>query len=269
MPVAHATEVLADLRRMALDPSRTQRLWGAEECEPLLVPALLALVEPDERGDRKSPPRWTTMPPRSLTGQLTRQGHAASAPTVGRLLRDDGFSPQGGTHPLEGAQHLDRDVRFRHISEPTADTGWVYVSTDDNTAASAVETIRRRWQARGCLRCPRARPLLITADAGGSHGYRTLAADWRTPRQQDSVTRRDGARGPGHRRAGRGGHRRRERRNPDAPSPAWKPASARRTSRASACSHPTRCRDAPSELLMARHNGSRPENQVEFRIAVN
>ncbi len=65
---------------------------SAEELDPLLVPALLALVEPDERGDPMSPLRWTTKSLRSLAGELTRQGHAASAPTVGRLLRENGFS---------------------------------------------------------------------------------------------------------------------------------------------------------------------------------
>ena len=48
-----------------------------------LVPALLALVEPDERGDPESPLRWTTKSLRHLAAELTRQGHAVSAPTVG------------------------------------------------------------------------------------------------------------------------------------------------------------------------------------------
>ena len=39
-----------------------------------LVPALLALVEPDERGDPESPLRWTTKLLRHLAGELARQG---------------------------------------------------------------------------------------------------------------------------------------------------------------------------------------------------
>jgi hypothetical protein len=54
----------------------------------------LALVEPDERGDPGSPLRWTTKSLRNLAGELTRQGHPVSAPTVGRLLRGQGFSLQ-------------------------------------------------------------------------------------------------------------------------------------------------------------------------------
>jgi Rhodopirellula transposase DDE domain len=63
---------------------------GARRAEDLdlgLVPALLALVEPDERGDPASPLRWTTKSLRNLAAELTRQGHPVSAPTVGRLLR--------------------------------------------------------------------------------------------------------------------------------------------------------------------------------------
>jgi len=68
----------------------------------------------------------------------------------------------------------------------------VNVGTDRDTAAFAVESIRRWWSARGRLDYPAARRLLISADAGGSNGYRTrawkaglaaLAAEtgWRSP----------------------------------------------------------------------------------------
>ena len=65
---------------------------NAEELDAGLVPALLALVEPDERGDPQSPLRWTTKSLRHLAAELTRQGHPVSAPTAGRLLRAAGFS---------------------------------------------------------------------------------------------------------------------------------------------------------------------------------
>ena len=54
-----------------------------------------------------------------------------------------------------------------------ANTGWVSVGTDHDTAAFAVETIRRWWQAIGSPTYPEASRLLITADGGGSNGYRT------------------------------------------------------------------------------------------------
>ncbi|MEV6319538.1 ISAzo13 family transposase [Streptomyces sp. NPDC051776] len=89
----------------------------AEENDPALVKALLGLVEPDERGDPESPLRWTTKSLRNLAEELSRQGHPVSAPTVSRLLRQEGFSLQANAKTLEGAQHPDRDAQFRYINE--------------------------------------------------------------------------------------------------------------------------------------------------------
>ncbi|MEU0823169.1 ISAzo13-like element transposase-related protein, partial [Streptomyces mirabilis] len=60
----------------------------AAEADPGLRPALLALVEPDIRGDPISPLRWTTKSTRKIAAELTRQGHKVSADTVGDLLRE-------------------------------------------------------------------------------------------------------------------------------------------------------------------------------------
>ena len=104
-----------------LPDGRVRRPGGGrrriEDLDPGLVPALLALVEPDERGDPASPLRWTVKSLRNLAGELTRQGHPVSAPTVGRLLRGQGFSLQANVKTLEGRQHPDRDAQFRYISE--------------------------------------------------------------------------------------------------------------------------------------------------------
>src|SRR5919201_1275211 len=93
----------------------------AEDNDPGLVPALLGLVEPDERGDPMSPLRWTTKSLRHLAAELTRQGHPVSAPTVGRLLNREGFSLQANVKTLEGAQHPDRDAQFRYLNEQAKD----------------------------------------------------------------------------------------------------------------------------------------------------
>ena len=89
----------------------------AAEVDPGLVPALLALVEPDERGDPVSPLRWTVKSTRTLAAELTRQGHPVSADTVAGLLRGEGFSLQGNAKTIEGKQHPDRDAQFRYINE--------------------------------------------------------------------------------------------------------------------------------------------------------
>jgi hypothetical protein len=61
------------------------------------------------------------------------------------------------------------------IYDVSTDKGWVSVGTDHDTAAFAVATIRRWWNAAGRDTYPASRRLLITADAGGSNGYRTRA----------------------------------------------------------------------------------------------
>ena len=52
------------------------------------------------------------------------------------------------------------------------DEGWVSVGTDHDTSAFAVQTIRRWWFTMGSQRYPKATELTITADGGGSNGYR-------------------------------------------------------------------------------------------------
>jgi len=50
--------------------------------------------------------------------------------------------------------------------------GWVSVGIDHDTAAFAVNTIRRWWKRMGRRRFPSARELLVTADSGGSNSAR-------------------------------------------------------------------------------------------------
>lgn len=58
------------------------------------------------------------------------------------------------------------------------DEGWVSVGDVADTAEFAVESIRRWWNTVGSQRFPDATTLTITADAGGSNGYRVRAWKW-------------------------------------------------------------------------------------------
>ena len=58
------------------------------------------------------------------------------------------------------------------VYDITENAGWVSVGTDHDTASFAVESIRRWWSCMGRERYPQAERLLITADGGGSNGYR-------------------------------------------------------------------------------------------------
>jgi hypothetical protein len=55
------------------------------------------------------------------------------------------------------------------------DEGWVSVGDTADTAEFAVESIRRWWNTLGKTRFPGASTLTITADGGGSNGYRVRA----------------------------------------------------------------------------------------------
>jgi transposase len=62
------------------------------------------------------------------------------------------------------------------------DEGWVSVGDTADTAEFAVESIRRWWKTLGRARFPAATRLMITADAGGSNGYRVRAWKWHLAR---------------------------------------------------------------------------------------
>ena len=59
------------------------------------------------------------------------------------------------------------------IYDIESNEGWVTIGINYDTARFAVNSIRRWWTEMGQTRFPRATRLLITADAGGSNGWRT------------------------------------------------------------------------------------------------
>jgi hypothetical protein len=58
------------------------------------------------------------------------------------------------------------------VYDIAANAGWVNLGINHDTAAFAVESIRRWWHELGAARYPTATRLLITADCGGSNGAR-------------------------------------------------------------------------------------------------
>ena len=75
-----------------------------------------------------------------------------------------------GTHDFPKAD-MPKAVPYG-VYDLGANTGWVSVGQDGDTAAFAVQTLRRWWTEVGQPSYPNARRLLITADAGGSNSYR-------------------------------------------------------------------------------------------------
>jgi hypothetical protein len=68
------------------------------------------------------------------------------------------------------------------VYDVTANTGWVAVGQDHDTASFAVATLRRWWASMGNATYPEATRLLISADGGGSNGYRLRL--WKAELQQ-------------------------------------------------------------------------------------
>src|SRR5271154_4865518 len=89
---------------------------------------------------------------------------------AGREWRKQGDPEEVRVHDFL-IKELGRAVPYG-IYDLAANAGWVNVGIDNDTAASAVQTIRRWWQEVGRIRYPLTRRLLITADGGGSNGSR-------------------------------------------------------------------------------------------------
>ena len=91
------------------------------------------------------------------------------------------WRPKGEPEPVNVRDFIDRELGKAipcGACDIAADAGWVCVGTDHDTAEFAVATIRAWWDKAGKPAYPDARRLLITADGGGSNGYRTRL--WKT-----------------------------------------------------------------------------------------
>jgi len=218
---------------------RVRRTGGGRKAsvikQPGLVEALLKIIQSAIRGDPEARLLWVSKSQEHLVKALGEEGYAVTSKTVGRLLRDMGFSLQANAKTREGGKHPDRNAQFEKINalvkefqddgqpaisvdtkkkenvgdfknagrtlrpkgdpEPVrvhdfiikekgkaspfgvydiaANEGWVNVGVDHDTAAFAVESIRRWWNNMGKKRyANKAKRLLITADCGGSNGCR-------------------------------------------------------------------------------------------------
>ena len=85
------------------------------------------------------------------------------------------YRPEGCPEKVKVHDFVDKElgkVAPYGIYDLAADAGWVSVGIDHDTAAFAVNSIRRWYEAVGCIRYKKADRLLITADGGGSNGSR-------------------------------------------------------------------------------------------------
>jgi transposase len=105
-----------------IEPSDRQRAPGggdikAEVKQPGLLEALDELVDPETRGNPMSRLRWTAKSTATLAKELVAQGYAISDDTVGRILKDLGYSLQAPAKEKEGTAHPDRDAQFGYLND--------------------------------------------------------------------------------------------------------------------------------------------------------
>lgn len=128
---------------------------SVEEKQPGIVEGLLALVEDSVVGNPENPLCWTTKSTSKLSEALAGMGFAAGSDTVGRILKENGFSLQQNRKYVEpGNPGPDRDAQFRFINDLSATmlaSGQPVISVDckkkelvGNFANGGAE-----WHARG------------------------------------------------------------------------------------------------------------------------
>ncbi len=119
-----------------------------------LVAALLALVEPDARGDPMSPLRWTCKSLSQLTRALVAKGHQVGRTLVGELLHQHKFSLPANGKTREAESHLDRDAQSIHLNASVraalaAGEPVILVGTKKKELAGDFKNAGRAWRPQG------------------------------------------------------------------------------------------------------------------------
>jgi len=103
----------------------------------------------------------------------------------GRQWRKKGTAEKVQGHDVPGPE-VPRAYPYG-IYDLGRNAGFVNVGTDHDTGAFAVASIRGWWRAEGRRLYPRTGRLLITADGGGSNGWRLRLWKWELQRLADQV----------------------------------------------------------------------------------
>lgn len=106
---------------------------------------------------------------KELVGNFKNNGAEYRPKGEPRKVNDHDFMEEGGRVAPYGVYDIG------------ANEGFVNLGTSADTAEFAVEGIRRWWEQSGHIRYPDASKMMITADCGGSNGYRTRL--WKTSLQ--------------------------------------------------------------------------------------
>jgi len=102
-------------------PERLRRSGGGRKKVEIKYPTLVKYIEKimDENtaGDPMSFLKWTNKSTYKIAEELNLQGHKIDPDTVGRLLKERGYSLQANVKTKEGGSRPERDAQFRYINE--------------------------------------------------------------------------------------------------------------------------------------------------------
>src|SRR5262249_26017022 len=102
-----------------------------EKKDPAILAALEHLLQEDTAGDPARRLKWKRQSLHRLS-ELLGSEHPASAPTIGRLLREMDYSPKVNRKQLaESSPHRDEQFRYLHSQESLfLQRGWPVLSID-------------------------------------------------------------------------------------------------------------------------------------------
>jgi hypothetical protein len=150
---------IAELRAGApLPPGRVRRPGGGrkrvEAVDPGLLPALQAAVDDHTGGSPEDALKWTSKSKAALAAALAGRGHRVAPNTVGRLLRDLGYSLQANRKDKEGRAPAERDAQFRYLNAQVRaflDRGQpgLSVDTKKKELVGAFKNAGRTWRPNG------------------------------------------------------------------------------------------------------------------------
>lgn len=147
---------ITDLYHLPLPAGDTRRKGGGRkklsDKDSSLLSDINAIIEP--KGDPMSLVQWTTKSLDHLCDALAQKGHRIKRSALANLLKAEHFSLKANKKNIEGVQHPDRDLQFRHIKK-TCDAfekgGNPIISVDckKKELIGNFKNNGREWQAKG------------------------------------------------------------------------------------------------------------------------
>ena len=126
----------------------------AEQVAPAIGQHLTRILEETTAGDPMSLLKWTSKSTRAIAEELNRLGYPITGVTVGRCLRQMGYSLQANAKTKEGPQHPNRDAQFRYLNQQVKrfrrrGDPVISVDTKKKELVGAFKNGGRTWRPKG------------------------------------------------------------------------------------------------------------------------